>query len=222
MQSAVFLYDCDTVHEYRDKIKALSQSDETYLNDSFLEYEVAECFLMKYENFIYLCNHINERFEKVKHSWIGGLTCRVTMFYCYRADKVLLLSFADRRIAVLYNAGTKVDIRPNNHRARAARNAEKKRLRLLQKTMNAISSSIGEDVMELLNNLEKIHTTQMGADRIKKNLSLNDDVVVWCRNQTILSKNIVRQGKNWYVHTEDAVITINAHSYTIITAHKKG
>jgi hypothetical protein len=37
-----------------------------------------------------------------------------------------------------------------------------------------------------------------------------------------LDKNsvIVRKGKNWYVNVDNCEITINAHSYTIITAHK--
>ena len=34
------------------------------------------------------------------------------------------------------------------------------------------------------------------------------------------STNIERKEKNWYAAAEDCVITINAHSYTIITAHK--
>ncbi|HRF36049.1 MAG TPA: DUF3781 domain-containing protein, partial [Clostridia bacterium] len=29
-----------------------------------------------------------------------------------------------------------------------------------------------------------------------------------------------RQGKNWYATIDNVKITINAHSYTIITAHK--
>ena len=31
---------------------------------------------------------------------------------------------------------------------------------------------------------------------------------------------IERNGKNWYVIIDDSVITVNASSYTIITAHK--
>ena len=31
---------------------------------------------------------------------------------------------------------------------------------------------------------------------------------------------IVRSGKNWYVSVKGAVITVNAHSCTIITAHR--
>lgn len=76
--------------------------------------------------------------------------------------------------------------------------------------------------MELLDNLDKVHTTKMGVDRIKKNLNLDtEDVVNYLVNK-IKSSNaaIKRKGKNWYVTTHDIVITINAYSYTIITAHK--
>ncbi|MDR1017261.1 MAG: DUF3781 domain-containing protein [Lachnospiraceae bacterium] len=75
----------------------------------------------------------------------------------------------------------------------------------------------------LLDNLDNVHTTQMGIDRIKKNLKLDvDDVVGWCINK-IKDKNskIVRQGKNWYCEIDNYVITVNAYSYTIITAHLK-
>ena len=76
---------------------------------------------------------------------------------------------------------------------------------------------------ELLSNLEKIHTTELGVERIKRNLSLDtEDVVSWCKEK-IASKeaDITRKGKNWYVTVSDCVITVNAYSYTIITAHKK-
>ena len=75
----------------------------------------------------------------------------------------------------------------------------------------------------LTENIEKIHTTEMGVDRIRKNLGLGDvDVVAWCKTK-ILDKNafITREGKNWYVRIEGSVITVNASSYTIITAHKE-
>lgn len=75
---------------------------------------------------------------------------------------------------------------------------------------------------ELIINLDKVHTTELGVDRIKRNLSLNeDDVVLVCR-EMIQNPNslITRKGKNWYVDINDCEITINAHSFTIITAHK--
>lgn len=73
----------------------------------------------------------------------------------------------------------------------------------------------------VLNNLDKIHTTAMGFDRIKKNLKLDtDDIVGWCITKITDKKSVVtRKGKNWYVAIDNYEITINAHSYTIITAH---
>ena len=73
----------------------------------------------------------------------------------------------------------------------------------------------------LLSSIDKIHTTEMGIDRIKKNLKLNiNDVVEFCKNK-ILDKNcnIYKQGKNWYCEIDNIKITINSYSYTIITAH---
>ena len=77
---------------------------------------------------------------------------------------------------------------------------------------------------ELLQNIEKLHTTPMGVDRIKKNLGLGaeaGDSVLWCRNK-IMSPAcaISRAGKNWYCQIDGAKITVNAYSYTIITAHR--
>ena len=79
-----------------------------------------------------------------------------------------------------------------------------------------------EDVQILLDNLDKIHTTEMGIDRIKRNLNLNvDDVVIWCVNKIKDSNcQITRKCKNWYAQTDNCIITVNAYSYTIITAHK--
>lgn len=76
---------------------------------------------------------------------------------------------------------------------------------------------------ELLNKLSALHTTMLGIERIKKNLGLQeDDVVDWCKRK-ILSKeaHIERRGKNWYVSVDKIIFTINAYSYTIITAHRQ-
>ena len=38
----------------------------------------------------------------------------------------------------------------------------------------------------LLSNIDKVHTTEMGIDRIKKNLRLDtDDVVEWCKKKLL-------------------------------------
>lgn len=77
---------------------------------------------------------------------------------------------------------------------------------------------------ELLLNIEKLHTTDLGIMRIKRNLSLDEeaDVVEWCREKIQdTDAHINRRGKNWYVNIEHCEITVNAYSYTIITAHRK-
>lgn len=76
---------------------------------------------------------------------------------------------------------------------------------------------------ELLVNIDKLHTTDLGVVRIKKNLTLDtDDVVAWCRAVIEnVNTGITRKGKNWYAENEACIITVNAFSYTIITAHKR-
>lgn len=75
----------------------------------------------------------------------------------------------------------------------------------------------------LLTNIDLLHTTELGVVRIKKNLSLcTDDVVLWCKEQIQSADAIIeRTGKNWYIHIGGCVITVNAYSYTIITAHRQ-
>ena len=74
----------------------------------------------------------------------------------------------------------------------------------------------------LLQNINKIHTTPLGINRIKKNLELKDeDVVTYCQNKIKDSNSIVtKKGKNYYVEIDNIIITINSYSYTIITSHK--
>ena len=73
----------------------------------------------------------------------------------------------------------------------------------------------------LIANIDKLHTTDLGAVRIRRNLGLDaPDVVDWCKQQILLPNcSIFRKGKNWYAEVGGCRITINAHSYTIITAH---
>ena len=75
---------------------------------------------------------------------------------------------------------------------------------------------------ELICNIEKLHTTELGAKRIRRNLSIDtDNPAEWCKDRILNhAVSIERRGKNWYVHTPDCEITVNAYSYTIITAHK--
>ena len=73
----------------------------------------------------------------------------------------------------------------------------------------------------LIQNINKIHTTEMGVGRISRNLDINGDVVEYCKKKILKDESVVeRKGKNYYVHVDDCIITVNASSYTIITAHK--
>ena len=74
----------------------------------------------------------------------------------------------------------------------------------------------------LFANLDKLHTTEMGIDRIKRNLKIDGaDVVNYCYSMISNPNAIIeRKGKNWYAYIGNVEITVNAHSYTIITAHK--
>ena len=78
-------------------------------------------------------------------------------------------------------------------------------------------------IMGLLENLDKVHTTEMGVDRIKRNIEVDvDDIVDYCIDK-IKQENAVieKKGKNYYVSVDGIIITVNASSYTIITAHKE-
>lgn len=86
--------------------------------------------------------------------------------------------------------------------------------------MQFASSDIDSHILQ--GNIGRLHTTEMGVERIRRNLALEDiDVVEWCRSRIREEKPTVeRKGKNWYVQMDDCVIVVHAGSYTIITAHK--
>ena len=76
---------------------------------------------------------------------------------------------------------------------------------------------------KLIQNVSKIHTTDLGICRIKKSLGINEEVISYCKNIILNSNSLIYQkGKNWYVELDFVILTINVSSYTIITAHKKG
>lgn len=96
-------------------------------------------------------------------------------------------------------------------------NSEEKELRITTEDI------IENDKLILLDNLDKLHTTKMGIERVIRNLKLQTaDVVEYCKNKILDNNcNIYKQGKNWYCETDDIRITINSYSYTIITANMK-
>ncbi len=64
-------------------------------------------------------------------------------------------------------------------------------------------------MQDLTASLEKLHTTDSGAKRIRCNLDLqNADVVLWCRKLIKQADITIRQGKNWYVYGGGVVVGI--------------
>ena len=75
---------------------------------------------------------------------------------------------------------------------------------------------------DLISNIDKLHSTELGIKRIKKNLDLDAaDIIAWCKRKIENADSIIRKGKNWYVSADNTILTINAHSFTIITAHRE-
>lgn len=76
-------------------------------------------------------------------------------------------------------------------------------------------------INEIPFDLDKLHTTSLGVGRIKKNISMDtDDIVGWCKSRIQdPNSSITRKRKNWYIDIDNCIITVNAHSHTIITAH---
>lgn len=76
----------------------------------------------------------------------------------------------------------------------------------------------------LIENIDRLHTTELGAKRIKRNLQIGidhiDDIVQWCKMRILDQDAVIeRIGKNWYITINHYKITVNAQRYTIITAH---
>ena len=73
----------------------------------------------------------------------------------------------------------------------------------------------------LIENIDKIHTTEMGVGRIQRNLGIDDEPVSYCISKLKKEDSKVKkEGKNYYVKVDGIIITINSSSFTIITAHK--
>ena len=75
----------------------------------------------------------------------------------------------------------------------------------------------------LLSNINKLHTTILGIERIKRNLNIdNVDVVEYLKNKILDKKCIItKRGKNYYCEIDNIIITVNSYNYSIITAHKR-
>lgn len=74
----------------------------------------------------------------------------------------------------------------------------------------------------LLENIDRIHTTEMGVGRIQRNLEISEEPVSYCILKLKKEDSkVTKEGKNYYIDVDDCIITINSSSFTIITTHKK-
>ena len=74
----------------------------------------------------------------------------------------------------------------------------------------------------LLENIDRIHTTEMGVGRIQRNLEISEEPVSYCILKLKKEDSkVTKEGKNYYIDVDDCIITVNSSSFTIITAHKK-
>ncbi len=74
---------------------------------------------------------------------------------------------------------------------------------------------------DILQNIDRIHTTPMGVERLRRNMNIREGDIVEIVKKLLIAEDarIERVGKNWYVESGTYRITVNATSYTIITAH---
>ena len=70
--------------------------------------------------------------------------------------------------------------------------------------------------------IAKLHTTAKGVLRIARNLSIAEESSLSYCIAVINDErtDVVRRGKNLYYAGGDIVVTVNASSLTIITAHR--
>lgn len=76
---------------------------------------------------------------------------------------------------------------------------------------------------EFLQNIDRLHTTILGEERIRKNLGLMkcSDIVSFLKKKLVNEKfTLSSKGKNYYCVVGDICLTINRFTYTIITARK--
>lgn len=71
----------------------------------------------------------------------------------------------------------------------------------------------------------RLHTTVMGAERLRRNLGLHDlsDNELMTAIRQLVSDpaaTIERRGKNYYVTSRHCLVTINASSHTVITGRR--
>ena len=59
---------------------------------------------------------------------------------------------------------------------------------------------------DLIENIKKIHSTELGIIRVKKNLELKtNDIIKYTKKIIKEADNINKKGKNWYIYIKEIV-----------------
>ncbi len=80
---------------------------------------------------------------------------------------------------------------------------------------------------EILENIDKMHTTELGVQRIKRNICRPDEetdveLISFCKSLVSAPDcNIEKRGKNWYCSKDNVELTVNSYNFCIITAKIK-
>ena len=69
-------------------------------------------------------------------------------------------------------------------------------------------------------NVNRIHTTELGYERIGRVLNYNDNINYIKNVITDYKSNIIKNGKNYYIEYNGYNICVNSNSYTVITVKK--
>lgn len=68
--------------------------------------------------------------------------------------------------------------------------------------------------------ISELHTTRLGEMRIMRNLHLDRFDIDYIKGIiTHVDAVFNRKGKNWYIMLDNICLTVNAYTFTIITAH---
>ena len=75
----------------------------------------------------------------------------------------------------------------------------------------------------VLSNIDKVHTTRIGKERVLNNIKIDENDVVDYLKKKIQDDNcnIFKRGKNYYCDVDGIRITVNSYNYCIITAHNR-
>lgn len=77
------------------------------------------------------------------------------------------------------------------------------------------------EIDSFLRRIDSLKSNRLTDDKIRGFLGIQiSDVVAWCKERILKpGAEIVRRGKNWYITSDDVIITINANLLTLQTAH---